>query len=122
MGLHLNARGTEIAMSNNQPALTCVALLGRQDEPTDGVRDYCELLSQAFARRGMQLEIVALRWEIQGWRKALRMLWTASRGWKKQIVVLQYTALMWSRRGFPLGALAVLAILKIRGVRLCVVF
>jgi len=109
-------------MIDKQPMLKCVALLGRQDEPTDGVRDYCKLLSQAFARRGMQLEIVALRWEIHGWRKALSMLWKASRGWGKQIVMLQYTALMWSRRGFPLGALAVLAILKIRGVRLCVVF
>ena len=122
MGLHLNARGTEIAMSNNQPALTCVALLGRQDEPTDGVRDYCELLAQAFARRGMQLDILALRWEIFGWSKALVALGKASRKWNGQVVLLQYTALMWSRRGFPVGALAVLAILKMRGVRLCVVF
>lgn len=109
-------------MSGKRPVLKCVALLGRQDEPTDGVRDYCELLSQAFAQRGMQMEILALRWEIQGWRKALGTLWKASRSWKKQIVMLQYTALMWSRRGFPVGALAVLAILKIRGVSLCVVF
>jgi glycosyltransferase involved in cell wall biosynthesis len=109
-------------MIDKQPMLKCVALLGRQDEPTDGVRDYCKLLSQAFARRGTQLEIVALRWEIHGWRKALGVLWKASRGWEKQTVMLQYTALMWSRRGFPVGALAVLAILKIRGVRLCVVF
>ena len=109
-------------MSNDQPMLACVALLGRQDEPTDGVRDYCELLAQAFARRGMKLEIVALRWEIESWSKALGALWKASRGWKKQIVMLQYTALMWSRRGFPVGVLAVLAMLKIRGVRLCVVF
>jgi len=109
-------------MSDKQPMPACVALLGRQDEPTDGVRDYCELLSQAFARRGMQLEILALRWEIHGWRKAVAELWKASRRWKKQIVMLQYTALMWSRRGFPVGGLAVLTILKIRGVRLCVVF
>lgn len=109
-------------MSNKQAMLTCVALLGRQDQPTDGVRDYCELLAQAFARHGMQLKIVALSWEMQGWRKTLGMLWTASRSWKKHIVMLQYTALMWSQRGFPVGALAVLAILKIRRVRLCVVF
>ena len=109
-------------MSDKQPVLACVALLGRQDEPTDGVRDYCELLAQAFARRGMQLEIVALRWEIEGWSKALSAFWKASCHWKKQIVMLQYTALMWSRRGFPVGALVVLAILKMRGARLCVVF
>ena len=108
-------------MSNKQPVLS-VALLGRQDQPTDGVRDYCELLSQAFARRGMELEIVALRWEIYGWRKALGMLWKASRGWSGRIIMLQYTALMWSRRGFAVGALAALGILKIRRTRLCVVF
>ena len=112
----------EPAMSDKDPVLACVALLGRQDEPTDGVRDYCELLSQAFARRGMQMEIVALRWDVDGWRKALGTLWKASRGWSGRIILLQYTALMWSRRGFPVGALAALAILKIRGARVCVVF
>ena len=99
----------EPAMSDKDPVLACVALLGRQDEPTDGVRDYCELLSQAFARRGMQMEIVALRWDVDGWRKALGTLWKASRGWSGRIILLQYTALMWSRRGFPVGALAALA-------------
>lgn len=112
----------EPAMSDKDPVLACVALLGRQDEPTDGVRDYCELLSQAFARRGMQLDTVALRWDVDGWRKALGTLWKASRGWSGRIILLQYTALMWSRRGFPVGALAALAILKIRGARVCVVF
>lgn len=120
--MHRSARGTDIPMSDKQPVLACVALLGRQDEPTDGVRDYCELLAQAFERSRIQLEIVALRWEIEGWRKVLRALWRASRKWSGQIVLLQYTALMWSRRGFPAGALLVLAILKMHGVRLCVVF
>lgn len=99
-----------------------IALLGRLDLPTDGVRDYCELLSQAFARRGEQLELVQLRWENEGWRKALVSLWKQSRGWKGRIVLLQYTALMWSRRGFPIGALGVLAILRIRRIRMGAVF
>lgn len=99
-----------------------IALLGRLDLPTDGVRDYCELLSGAFARRGKSLEVVQLRWENDGWLKALIRLWRQSGGWKNRIVLLQYTALMWSRRGFPAGALAVLAILKIRRVRLGAVF
>ena len=106
----------------NERSVDAIALLGKQDQPTDGVRDYCELLSQAFARRGGRLEIAALRWEMHGWRKSLASFWKESRGWKEQIVMLQYTALMWSRRGFPFGALVVLAILKIRAVKLCVVF
>lgn len=98
------------------------ALLGRLDRPTDGVRDYCELLSEAFARRGERMQIVAARWENDGWWKTLVRLWNQAREWKGRVVSLQYTALMWSRRGFPLGALAVLAVLKIRRVRLGVVF
>lgn len=99
-----------------------IALLGRRDQPTDGVRDYCEHLSGAFERRGDRMSIVELRWENDGWPKILRDLWKQSRSWKNQIVLLQYTALMWSRRGFPLGAIAVLAILKWRRVQLGVVF
>lgn len=108
--------------SISKVAPDAIALLGKLDQPTDGVRDYCQLLSEAFARRGGRLEIMALSWETQGWRKTLRILWEESGGWKNQTVMLQYTALMWSRRGLPVGALAALAILKIRGARVCVVF
>lgn len=105
-----------------EPAIAAVALLGRRDQPTDGVYDYCEYLSAAFARRGDSLDVVELHWDVHGWRGALLDLWTRSRSWKKRPVLLQYTALMWSARGFPLGALAVIAILKWRRVRLGVVF
>lgn len=105
-----------------QSSLAMIALLGRLDLPTDGVRDYCEFLSQAFARRGERLELVELRWENEGWQKTLVSLWKQSRCWKGRMVFLQYTALMWSRRGFPIGAIGVLAILKIRSVRLGAVF
>jgi glycosyltransferase involved in cell wall biosynthesis len=103
-------------------SLDVIALVGRADFPTDGVRDYCEHLSQAFARRGDRMEVVELRWENDGWLSALRRLWKQSRAWQNSFVFLQYTALTWSRRGFPLGALGVLAILKRRRVRLGVVF
>jgi len=99
-----------------------VALLGRRDEPTDGVRDSCLLLSQAFARRGQNLEVADVRWDTQGWVRSLWRLWRESRSWAGNWVLFQYTALMWSRRGFPLGALAVLWILKFHGARICVVF
>ncbi len=107
---------------HEQTAPRTIALLGCLDLPTDGVRDYCELLSEAFARRGERLDLVQLRWENDGWRKALFNLWKQSRAWKGRVVFLQYTALMWSRRGFPIGALVVLAILKIRRVRVGAVF
>lgn len=99
-----------------------IALLGRRDQPTDGVYDYTQYLSRAFSRRGDSLDVVELRWEILGWREGLLDLWKRSRTWKNCPVLLQYTALMWSARGFPLGALAVIAILKWRRARLGVVF
>jgi Glycosyl transferases group 1 len=108
--------------SRPQTSLEVITLVGRADFPTDGVRDYCEHLSQAFARRGDRMEVVELRWENDGWLGALRRLRKQSLAWKNSFVFLQYTALMWSRRGFPLGALAALAILKWRRVRLGVVF
>lgn len=103
-------------------SLPPIALVGLLDLPTDGIRDYCSHLSAALARRGDHLEIVEVRWETQGWLKAIRRLWKESRSWKGRWVLIQYTALMWSRHGFPVGALAVLRILKLRGAEVCVVF
>lgn len=99
-----------------------LALLGRLDLPTDGVRDYCSQLSEAFARCGEHLDAVEMRWESQSWLKAIRQLWRESRQWRGRWVLFQYTALMWSRRGFPVGALAVLWILKLHGAKICAVF
>lgn len=102
--------------------IEAVALLGRRDQPTDGVYDYCNCLRAAFARRGDRWDLVESRWDVHGWREALLDLWTRSRAWRNRPVLLQYTALMWSRRGFPFGALAVIAVLRWRRVRLGVVF
>lgn len=101
---------------------TPIVLLGRLDLPTDGVRDYCSHLSEAFTRCGEHLNVSEMRWESQGWLKAIEQLWKESKAWKDRWILFQYTALMWSRRGFPVGALAVLWILRLRGARLCVVF
>ena len=102
--------------------VAAIALLGRQDLPTDGVRDYCLQLSRAFARRGEHLDLAEVRWETEGWLRASLQLWRESPAWKGKWVLLQYTSLMWSRRGFPLGALAVLGILRMRGAKVCMVF
>ncbi len=103
-------------------SLAAVALLGRRDRPTDALRDYCSFLSEAFGRRGAAMETAEVSWDMQGWLRALRQLWKKSQAWGGRWVLLQYTALMWSRRGLPLGLLLVLWLLKLRGSKICVVF
>jgi len=99
-----------------------IALLGRADEPTDGVSDYCGFLAQAFLRRNVAMRIERVPWAERGWPDALRWLARESAQWKDGRVLLQYTALSWSRRGFPFGALRVLRLLRERGVPCTVVF
>src|ERR1700722_3838251 len=99
-----------------------IALLGRPDKPTDGVEDYCAFLARALQDRGTPMDLVRVRWMEKGWLLGLWELWRRSAGWRGQWVLLQYTALSWSRRGIPFGALATLAILRRRGVRCAVVF
>ncbi len=104
------------------PTGPIIAVVGRRDEPTDGVRDYCSWLSQALRRRGVTLETVEVDWATRGWFSALRELWKSSRDWQGRRVFLQYTALGWSQRGFPFGALAALWILRRHEARCAVVF
>lgn len=99
-----------------------IALLGRPDKPTDGVEDYCTFLARALQDHGTHMDLVRVRWMEESWFLGLWQLWRRSAGWRGQWVLLQYTALSWSRRGFPFGALATLAILRRRGVRCAVVF
>jgi glycosyltransferase involved in cell wall biosynthesis len=99
-----------------------IMLLGRRDEPTDAVRDYTNCLSEALGRREITCESFELRWDERGWLIALARLWKESRHWRDCWVVLHYTALMWSRRGFPVAVPLVLRILKLRGCRTAVVF
>ena len=101
---------------------TLVALLGRPDTPTDGVADYCAFLAKALEARGIQMSLARVRWMEDGWFNGLLELWRECLGWRGQWVILQYTALSWSRHGFPFGAVAILAILRRRGVRCAVVF
>lgn len=99
-----------------------IALLGKRDLPTDGVEDYCTFLGQALARQGVRLEIVRIQWFERGWLRALLDLWRKSESWGESWVLLQYTALAWSQRGFSFGAVAAIKILRARGVRTAVIF
>src|SRR5579863_1861821 len=97
-------------------------LLGRRDEPADGVLDYCVCLRQAGLTRGLSFELVQVSWAEKGWRKALAELRETASDWPNRWVLLQYTTLAWSRRGFPLRAPRVLDVLRECGARPGVVF
>jgi glycosyltransferase involved in cell wall biosynthesis len=99
-----------------------IALLGRKDEPTDAVEEYCRYLGNALQSHEIQLEIRRVPWEIRGWSEALRGLRLLAGEWKNTWVLVQYTALAWSRRGFPQRFLRVLEILKTAQARVGVVF
>ncbi len=99
-----------------------IALLGRQDMPTDGIEDYCLFLARALALQGIELEPIRLPWIEMGWVSALRQLKRASAQWRGEWVLLQYAAFSWSRSGFPFGAIATVALLRRSGVRCAVVF
>ena len=100
----------------------CVALLGRRDTPTDGVEEYCRYLSLAMRPHHFDLEILRVDWAEKGWSTALGELQEWAQAWRGQWALLQYTALAWSRRGFPLRFLRVLRELRRAGTRIAVVY
>lgn len=101
---------------------TWVALMGKRNTPTDGVEDYCTLLGEALARRGVDLVKARMDWAENGWSAALQNLKRQSEEWRGWPVLLQYTALAWSRRGFPFGALRTLDVVARSGARTGVIF
>src|SRR5207248_11051842 len=86
----------------NDPAERWIGLLGRRESPTDGVEDYCSFLGAALRRESVGLRSVRVNWAEEGWPGALRRLWGESAGWTGNWVLLQFTTLAYSRRGFPL--------------------
>src|SRR6266849_5863485 len=99
-----------------------VALLGREDEPTDALEDYCKLLAQSLHKKRYSLEISRIAWAEQGWRRALR---DADKRFAEQAggwALVQYTPLAWSRRGFPLRFAGMIDGLKGAGIHVLIVF
>src|ERR1700683_480888 len=113
---------TAASPSPRNSPLKMVAILGRRDAPTDGVVDYCDFLREALAHQGVSLESHAVPWVQKGWVFSLYGLWKHSRAWRGSWAVVQYTALSWSKRGFPFIALPILWTLRLRGVKIAVVF
>ncbi|HUC53391.1 MAG TPA: glycosyltransferase, partial [Candidatus Cybelea sp.] len=75
------------------------------------------LLAEDF---DMVIERVA--WAESGWARAASTLRHRAREWRGAWVLVQYTALAWSARGFPLRFPQVLKILRAAGVRVGVIF
>jgi glycosyltransferase involved in cell wall biosynthesis len=99
-----------------------VALVGKRDEPTDGVADYCSSLRGALRPYGCELELFQVRWAEHGWSAALAELRENAKEWCGCWILLHYTTLAWSRRGFPWRVPEVLSAVRERGVRCGVVF
>jgi glycosyl transferase family 1 len=102
--------------------IPCIALLGRQDEPTDAVEEYCHYLAAALQTHDIQLEIHRVAWKKDGWPHALQALRLQATNWRDTWVLIQYTALAWSARGFPQKVLRVVKILISCGARVGIVF
>src|SRR6266481_2433651 len=98
-------------------SLPVIALLGRKDEPTDAVDEYCRYLGAALEEHNVQLEIRRVPWEMHGWSNSLNDLRLRAADWRNRWVLVQYTALAWSPRGFSQKFLLALKILKSAGAR-----
>src|SRR5271168_943192 len=101
----------------NVPSDVWIAVLGRRDTPADGIADYCAHLAHALGKCGIELRLSRVDWVGCTWLGALRNLLRESKDWRGKWILLQYTALGWSRRGFPVAALLPLVILRLKGAR-----
>lgn len=99
-----------------------IALLGRRDEPTDAVEEYCRHLGEGLAAHNAQLEIRRVPWDQHGWAASLEALRLQAQGWRGVWVLVQYTALAWSLRGFPRRFLQVMRVLRGAGARMALVY
>jgi glycosyltransferase involved in cell wall biosynthesis len=100
---------------------TVIALLGKRDMPTDGVAEYCDYLGAALRAHEFDLKIKRVAWSEEGWSKSLQTLRQESHCWRGKWVLVQYTALAWSSRGFPLRFRNILRILGEAGARIGVI-
>lgn len=99
-----------------------IALLGRCDKPTDAVEDYSRFLSGALSELDVELSLERVAWDESGWLAARAELRRQAAPWRGQFVLVQYTALAWSARGFPSRFLNILKILRAGGARVAVVY
>ena len=100
-----------------------IALLGKRDAPTDAVEEYCRYLGGALHVHDLQVEIRRVPWDSRGWSESLSALRLEVQALPPYTwFLLQYTALAWSNRGFPLRFLRVLKTLRALNACTAVVF
>ncbi len=100
----------------------CIAVLGRRDQPTDAVEEYCRFLQAALSPLGFSLEIARVRWKELGRAASLREFRDHLGHPQNDWYLLQYTALAWSERGFPTRVRTLVKLLKGQNARCAVVF
>jgi glycosyltransferase involved in cell wall biosynthesis len=100
----------------------CVALLGKKDEPTDAVEEYCRHLGDALRAHGFDTQVVRVPWPEKGWSAAIQELKQQAIAWRGVWILVQYTALSWSAHGFPLQFPRVLKALRSAGACIGVVY
>jgi glycosyltransferase involved in cell wall biosynthesis len=103
-------------------ATPIIALLGRADTPTDALEDYCNWLKRALEQQGWPMEILRVPWATNSGLGGIAWTWREARNWRGRWILLQYTALGWSKRGFPLSAAVTIWIARHRGAKCAVVF
>jgi glycosyltransferase involved in cell wall biosynthesis len=103
-------------------AAPIMALLGRADAPTDALEDYCNWLKRALEQQGQPMEIARVPWATNDWLHAFKWTWREAQNWRGRWILLQYTALGWSQRGFPIGAAVIIWIARRRGAKCAIVF
>ncbi|HVE77045.1 MAG TPA: glycosyltransferase [Actinomycetota bacterium] len=94
---------------------------GRPGSSPDGIVDYCDRLQAALEQADIPVGRMPVGWAEQGWFPALRLIAARRRDWKGKWVAIQYTALSWSRRGFPLGLLLVMRAFRLTRCRIALV-
>lgn len=99
-----------------------IALLGRRDTPTDAVEEYCCYLHEALREQGFDSELVRVPWDGSGWGAALKKLEVQAKAWPGCWIFVQYTALAWSKRGFPTRLLRVLNVLREARTHVAIVY
>src|SRR5438270_13283873 len=65
-----------------------IALLGRRDEPTDAVEQYCIHLGEGLRAHDFAMEILRVPWRERGWALALRNLRQRATDWRGRWVLL----------------------------------
>lgn len=102
--------------------LKILALTGCRDPVSDGVWDYCGRLASALRPHDIDFETSETNWNKGEWLATIGAIRRKFASGRKDWVLLQYTAMGWSRRGFPFGAVATAIAAKRSGARVGVVF